>query len=197
MTTMLQCSTSHKLSFMSTNPQQSGDRFRSDLQRLWSTVVYLIFGITIGVFCLNFFALTVDIKFIVMSLVVLNSLHAFNLYIIFRNGNKSLQWMAVGEHLSNRIILQEILTIHREAVSNLVHFGLYTLFSLGAAVYYVCVGFWVVVGCWLVFMALAGARFLSAWANWSWSRLAYNHWVGELGDQNYDAVQINDIKTVD
>lgn len=185
------------ISSMDANTQQSADRFRSDLKRLWSMVVYLIFGITVGTFCLNFLNLSGDIKVIVLSLVVLNCLYAFNLYIIFTNGTKSLQWMAVGEHISNRIVLQEILTIHREAVCNVVHFGLYTVFSLGAAVYYICINYWSVVACWTAFAVLSLIRFLSGWANWSWSRMAYNYWVGELGTQKYDAVQINDIKTVD
>lgn len=182
---------------MDANTQQSADRFRNDLHRLWSMVVYLIFGITVGTFCLNFLALSIDIKVIVLSFVVLNCLYAFNLYLIYINGSKSLQWMAVGEYFSNRIVLQEILTVHREAVANVVHFGLYTAFSLGGAVYYACVGYWTVVVCWAIFAALSLVRFLSGWANWSWSRLSYNHWVGEVGTQNYDAVQINDIKTVD
>ena len=177
--------------------QKSEQRFRADLRRSWSAALCLIFGIMVLTFVLWFVPLAVDLRALFLSFILINCLHAFNLYLIVRDGDKSLQWMTAQTYTSTHMALQEILNLDKSSVSGVVYFGLNSIISLAAAIYYICLGYYFIASVWICFTVIGLLKVASSISDLLWSRFAYDYWMAGDLDEKYDAVQKNDIKSVD
>lgn len=164
---------------MLNNSLQSYARLKSDLARVWNRILLLLFSITVGTFVLWIAPFSGDIRIAILAFLLIHLLYVFNLYIIVQDGNKSLQWMTVGNQVSERIILQEMLHIQKEAVAKLVHFSLTAGVSLAAFVYQLCEHKWLSV-IWLPFLGMSVYQIMTSWADISWSRTAYTYWGEQI-----------------
>lgn len=161
------------------NSLQSYARMKSDLSAAWNRILLVLFFITLGAFLLWMVSFSWDIQVVILALLLIHLLYAFNLYIIVRDGNKSLQWMTVGNQVSERIILQEMLHIQKEAVAKLVHFSLTGGVSTGILVYQMCEHKWLSI-LWLPLVVVSVYQIMNSWADISWSRTAYTYWGEQI-----------------
>lgn len=176
MTVVLQFPTPYCLFGMPSTPEQSHTRLQSDLKQLWSTILAVLFISCGCVFILWATPLPLDIQFIVLCFILINMLYIFNLFLIFRDSVKSIRWMTVGEQISQRIILQEMLHIQKEGLAKLVHFFLVGALCIGSVLYYFCHNLPFVAICWMVIGAISAYNAIVACFDIAWARSAYTYW---------------------
>lgn len=157
-------------------PEQSHRRLTSDLKQLWATILAVLFVSFGCVFILWATPLPLDIQLIILCFILINMLYIFNLFLIFQDSSKSIRWMSVGEQVSPRIVLQEILHTQKESLAKLVHFFLVSALCIGSVLYYFCHNLPFVAICWMVIGAISAYNAIVACFDIAWARSAYTYW---------------------
>lgn len=180
MTIVLQSLIAHPpLCMFYKNSLQSHTRLQSDLNRAWNRILLLVFAISMGAFVLWMASFALDIQVVILAFLFIHSLYALNLYIIVHDGNKSLQWMTIGDQVSDRIILQEMLYVQKEALANLVYFSLIGGVSAAAFVYHMCEHtFFAII--WIPIVCVSAYQVVVSCADISWARTAYTYWGEQI-----------------
>lgn len=177
--------------------QSSQLRLRSDLKRLWEVVLHLAFGLILVGFALLTLSLPSSVKVLLSLLALINLMHVVYLGSVLYWGQRVLKAFVQSPPGSRPLVFSEILMIHKEAVSDFVHFGLNVLLGCGAAAYYFSNDLAVIGVLWIIFAIMGVHKILVAAADVQWARWSFSLLNKEIAKKNYDPVQKNDIKIVD